>query len=122
MSIVSGFVEWTPSSVMNFIESCRNDEGIPIFKTKFAGVPIWSVNGRGVLGICWAGKGKAPDSVVFTNVPDDIYEEIERKKGDWRFLTVKYEGLEKLKELLEKPVRLYTKRWSAIPKELFEVD
>jgi len=110
--------KWDRDTVMGFIEACRRDKGIPIFKTRFAGVPIWSTDHKNVLAVCWGGEGNAPDSVIFTDVPEEDFYDLERRIGDWRYLTMKYAGMKKLKELLEIPVRVYGGGWRLIPTKL----
>lgn len=110
--------KWTKESVIDAIERCRKDEGIPAFRTRMV-PPIPGV-GRIVFFTCMGGKGTfSPDSITFVSVPEDDYELIKEKVGDWKYLVLKYEGHEKLKELLEYPVRYYSSRWKLLPRELF---
>mgnify|MGYP000144318727 CR=1 FL=1 len=87
-----GLDSW--KNVTKFILACRRDEGIPMFKTRFAGQRFI---GNGVLAICWGGHDKV-GSVLFTNVPKEDLELIEESIGDWRKLLRKYGTPEELEE------------------------
>jgi len=93
-------------NIADFIKGCREDKGIPMFRTRFAGQPIVTPEGeRAVLGVCWGGEDKMP-SFWFKNVPKEDIELIDRYTGDWRHLWLKYGEKEKLKELEKLPIVL----------------
>jgi len=81
-------------SVKDFILACRRDEGIPMFKTKFAGQRFL---GNGVLAICWGGRDGV-GSVFFTDVPEEDIKLLEEGIGDWRRLLNKYATKEEILE------------------------
>ena len=97
---------WTPENVKRFILECRADGGIPMFRTHYAGIPFEYAGQRAVVAICWGGYGRAPDSVLFFNVPEDIIKELEREKGDWKFLLLRYGTVEDLIKAMKYPVIL----------------
>ncbi|HEX68392.1 MAG TPA: hypothetical protein ENG13_04940 [bacterium] len=80
--------------VKKFILACRRDEGIPMFKTRFAGQRFW---GNGVLAVCWGGHDNV-ESKFFYGVPKEDLELIEESIGDWRKLLRKYGTPEELEE------------------------
>lgn len=82
-------VKWEPREVAKFIVACREDEGIPVFQTRFAGIPFEEDGKKLVLAKCNFGHDKV-GSVVFEDVPKDVFKEIEERKGDWRWLLRKY--------------------------------
>ncbi|MBW2672721.1 MAG: hypothetical protein JRD89_04785 [Deltaproteobacteria bacterium] len=81
--------KWEKDAVVDFILSCREQGGIPIFKTRFANVSL-GVDGKpAVLAVCWGGMG--PElSRVFTDVPSEIREEMEKRASDWLWLLERY--------------------------------
>lgn len=82
-------IEWKPENVVKFIVACREDEGIPVFQTRFAGIPFEEDDRRLVLAKCNFGHDKV-GTVVFDNVPEDIFEKIDREKRDWHWLLTEY--------------------------------
>jgi len=81
--------KWEADRVVDFILSCRKQGGIPIFKTRFASTHFEVEKKPAVLGVCWGGMG--PElSRVFTDVPSEIREEMERKASDWLWLLERY--------------------------------
>ena len=90
-------VKWDKDSVISYIEACRKDKGLPVFKTKFAGIEF-EINGKpAVMAVCWAGNDLV-GSQIFTDVPKDVVGFLEEGVGDWRRLVKKY-APEKLPEL-----------------------
>ena len=85
--------KWTPSAVRDFILACRRDKGIPMFKTKYAGIPLKIDHSPVAIAICWAGEDFV-DSKVFTDVPKEDLHLLEEGFGDWKRLLRKY-GTEK---------------------------
>ena len=83
------YEEWEPRKVVDWIVECRRDEGIPMFKTKFAGLHFKVDTEPAVMAICWGGHNGAP-TVMFTNVPRNDLKLIEEGIGDWRRLILKY--------------------------------
>ncbi len=104
---------WNKDYVIKFILDCREDGGIPMFRTKYAGIPIEYAGTRAVIGICWGGRGNAPDSILLYDVPKDVVKELEREKGDWKYLLMKYGDLQELISALEKPVVLHSYKETA---------
>ena len=92
--------KWNPRTVVDWILACRADEGIPMFKTGYAGLKFAVANKPAVLGICWGGRNTAP-SVLFTHVPHDDLELIEEGIGDWRKLIDKYGSEKEKREALK---------------------
>lgn len=90
-------MKWNKDSVLSYIEACRKDKGLPIFKTKFAGIEFEIDRKPAVMAVCWAGNDLV-GSVVFTDVPKEDIELLEEGVGDWRRLVKKY-APEKLSEL-----------------------
>ena len=90
-------VVWSPEAVVDAIVDCRLvDRGLPMFRTRY--VEDFEYKGKpAVMFICWAGKETpAGRSVMFVDVPRDVYEEMKKRAGDWRWLIKKYKP-----ELLE---------------------
>ena len=95
--------KWTPESVVSFILACRRDKGLPIFKSKFAGIPFETKEGNAVMAVCWAGEDFI-GSRVFTGVPKGDIELIEEGFGDWKKLLRKYSTEEDLRRALRSEV------------------
>jgi len=106
--------KWTPSSVKEFILACRRDEGIPMFKTKYGGIPFMIDHSNAVIAICWAGRD-AVDSKVFTDVPGEDLKLLEEGYGDWRRILHKYGTAEEIAEA--KRYGIYVSSWR-LPKIL----
>ena len=93
--------EWNKENVKSFIISCREDEGIPMFRTRYAGSRL-RFNGKNVImGVCWAGHGNAPNSVVFTDVPEDDVRFVEKDTDDYIRLSKRFGFEKELKEVNE---------------------
>jgi len=90
-------VKWEKDSVLSFIEKCRKDKGIPMFKTKFGNLRFAIAGKPAVMAVCWAGEDKV-SSVIFSNVPYEDLRFLEEGVDDWRRLVKKY-APEKLPEL-----------------------
>ena len=93
-------VEWNPKNVREYILECRRDRGIPMFRSKYAGIPLMMGGKHFVIASCWAGEDVV-GSVVFTDVPEEDIKLIEEGYGDWRKLLEKYGSpadLEKAKQ------------------------
>ena len=80
---------WDKKKVVDWILSCRRDEGVPMFKTKFGGVRFKVDGEPATMAICWGGLDGAP-SVMFTKVPESDIKLIEEGIGDWRKILSKY--------------------------------
>ena len=91
-------LKWTPNNIKKFILACRRDEGIPMFRSKYAGISLTVNNKPAVIAVCWAGRGETENSELFTEVTKDDTELIERNTGDWRLLLNKYGTKDEIKE------------------------
>ena len=100
--------KWTPSAVRDFILECRRDLGIPMFKTKYAGVPLEIDHSPVAIAICWAGEDFV-DSKVFTDVPREDIKLMEEGFGDWKRLLLKYGTEKDLEEA--KRYGIYVRSW-----------
>jgi len=100
--------KWTPSAVKEFILECRRDKGIPMFKTKYAGIQLSMDNHPLALAICWAGEDFV-GSRVFTDVPKEDIKLMEEGFGDWKRLLNKYGSPKDLEEA--KRYGIYVKSW-----------
>jgi len=89
-------MDWTKKNVTKFIVGCLEDEGYPMFKTRFAGREL-----PYVLGICWGGRGEFPDSVKFLNVPEKYREFLEEGYKDWMRLLKLWKETNIIKEYKE---------------------
>ena len=78
--------KWSRESVVDFILECRRDEGLPMFVPDIGDVELTYKGKPAVLAKCWAGHGRAPDSVVFVDVPEEDVSFIKAGKSDWRRL------------------------------------
>ncbi|MHA1866363.1 MAG: hypothetical protein ACTSWZ_07645 [Candidatus Heimdallarchaeaceae archaeon] len=83
------YEKWEPRKVVDWIIACRRDEGIPMFKTKFARLPFKVGGEPATMAICWSGHDGVP-SVMFTHVPKNDLKLIEEGFGDWRKILTKY--------------------------------
>ena len=92
-------VEYSPESVTRFIVACLRAEGVPMFKTKFAGRPYRIEGKPSVVAVCYGGGWGEPFSRVFVGVPPEELKLIKERVGEWRILLEKY-APEKLKEIL----------------------
>ena len=83
-------VRWERERVKQWVESCRKQSGIPIFKTRFAGERFEFQGKPAVMGTCFGGTG--PEiSVQFIGVPEKVVEFIEAATGTWKRLPVLFE-------------------------------
>lgn len=78
-------IEWNTRKVCNWMAEVRSVGGIPIFKTKYGGVPFEKNGEKCVLGVGWDTKGKAT-SVWICGIPENLYNELAEKPAD--FLTL----------------------------------
>jgi len=85
--------KWNKENLMKFILDCRADKGLPIFKSRFAGIRFMGKEGYEVMGLCWAGHNLV-GSRMFTNIPKEDLTLIEEGISDWRMLLNKYGTLE----------------------------
>jgi hypothetical protein len=91
------YEEWEPRKVVEWILACRKDEGIPMFKSKFAGVHFQVEGKPAVMGVCWAGRDGV-GMVMFKDVPESDVRLIEEGVGDWRKLIEKYGSREEIEK------------------------
>jgi len=91
--------KWTKDNVVNYILACRADEGLPIFKTRFGGLPLESDGKKAVMAICWGGH-ELVSSKAFVDVPEEDLKLIEESVSDWRKLIEKYGTEEEKKKAL----------------------
>ncbi len=88
---------WNRENVVKAILECRRDEGIPVFKTKYAG-KRFEIGGKpAVLMVCWGGHDNV-GAYFFKDVPPREVEELEENVGDWRNLLEKYGTPEEIRE------------------------
>jgi len=92
-------VKYSPESVTEFITQCLKAEGVPMFKTKFAGKPFVVEGKQGVVAICYGGTYMEPFSRIFIDISPEDLKLIKEKVGEWEILLKKY-APEKLKEIL----------------------
>ena len=105
--------EWNKESVVKFITKCRKAMGIPVFKTKYAGVEFKYKGKPAVVATCWGGFNTG--SWLFTDVPEKEFKELEERRGDWKFLLEKY-APEKLGELKIYSRYVYPLIWEELKK------
>ena len=99
-------VDWK-SNVADYIVECRNEGGIPIFKTRYADQPfITPDNKRVVLGLCWGGFKDGIEGMWFVNVPEDDIKRMEREYGDWKWLIKAYGSKDQVEKAFKAPVVL----------------
>jgi len=106
-------VKYSPESVTRFIVSCLRAEGVPMFKTKFAGRPFVVEGKPSVVAVCYGGGWGEPFSRVFVGVPPEELKLIKERVGEWRILLEKYlskEELEKLMKVIQKEVEELKKK------------
>ena len=101
--------KWTPDAVKEYILECRKDKGIPIFKTKYAGVHLSIGNSPATIAMCWAGEDVV-GSKIFTDIPKEDLHLLEEGFGDWKRLLMKYGTARDLEEA--KRYGIYVKSWS----------
>lgn len=85
-------------NVGKWITQCRAIEGAritPMFRTAYGGKDYIKDGVRYVLGVCWGSKGAQP-SKWFRDVPEEDWQMMKSKTGDWRALIEKYGIGEKL--------------------------
>jgi len=93
-------VEWKPEKVVRYIEMCKKDMGVPIFLTRYAGVPFEEEGKPAIMAKCLGGFDTV-GSVYFVNVPKEVWEEVDKIRRDWEHLLLKY-APKKLEELRKK--------------------
>jgi len=96
-------IEWNPENIVKFIEGCRMSEGIPMFRTGYGGEDFEFAGKKAAMGVCWGGTDTG--SFLFVNIPEDEFEELKSRSGDWHILAIRY-APEKYKKLVKYPVRL----------------
>ena len=73
--------QWNMGNVCEWMYKVRSKGGIPMFKTKFAGVPFRKGNGEYcVQGVGWGAKGT---SVWFCGVPEDVVKGLSENPSDF---------------------------------------
>jgi len=92
-------VPW--EQVAKHITECREDEGIPMFRTRYLG----PLDGH-VLMVCYGGIGRKP-GVWFKGVPPEDIRLMESKGGEWLDLLDKYGTPEQKKRAFRAGVRLW---------------
>ena len=98
-------LDWK-TNIADYIAACRADKGIPIMKTRYAGQPLMTVDGRRVvLGLCWGGEGRI-EHRWFVNVPEEDIKRMEAELGDWRWLIKRYGKPDQIRDALKAPVVL----------------
>jgi len=94
---------WTPDKVVEFIQGCREQGGIPFFYTGYSGDFIID-DKPAVRTACWGGVGPEM-SKMFTHVPEDIFETMKKRSGDWHFIVIRYRP-DLYDKLISMPVKL----------------
>ena len=98
-------LDWK-TNIADYIVACRADKGLPFFKTRYAGQPLMTADGRRVvLGICFGGEGTI-EHRWFVNVPKEDIELMEAAYGDWKSLIHKYGNPDQIRKAFEAPVIL----------------
>lgn len=110
--------EFGSRSVSEFIVSCRADGGIPQFKTSYAGEEFESDSEPAVMGVCYSG-GRQP-GVVFTDVPEEEVDLMEKRSGDWRRLIREHGTPSQVEETREASLSFPTYAFSPSEEELKE--
>ncbi len=94
---------WTPENVVDAILACRIiDHGIPMFRTRYAGIDLKYNGTNASLFICWAGRNNVK-SVLFYDIPDDDFNELKSRHDDWQYLILKYDWRD-YKKAINQPV------------------
>ena len=99
------------SKVADYIEMCLEHEGVPTFKTRYAGERF----GKGVLFVCYGKSDKVPH-VWFENVPKEDVEFMENNVGEWKYLLKKY-GDDRQKKLADEYEIKATRKLIVIKKD-----
>ena len=93
------------SVIKEFILKCRRDEGIPMFKTKFAGKTFENK----VLAVCWGGRDGL-DS-MWIDVSPETFKFLEEGREDWIRFMEKYGTPEEIKEAYRYGIYIPPKVW-----------
>lgn len=73
-----------PSTVLSWMEMCADNRGIPMFRTRVKGKEALFYNGKpAAYGICWGDRGNKVPTVLFTDVPGDLWLGMLSSSGDW---------------------------------------
>jgi len=88
--------KWTAEQVVEFIKGCRESGGIPFFFTGYSGDFVVDME-PAVKASCLGGVD-SPRGGIFTHVPEETFDTIKKRSGDWHFLVTRhrpdlYEGL-----------------------------
>ena len=75
-------------ALIKFIKKCRDAGGVPIIRTKYGGVRLPH---NSVVVACW-GRGDVVKGGTITDIPPDLIDELEKTKGDWKWLLERYGG------------------------------
>jgi len=99
-------IPWTKENVCRFIYRRRVlDNGLPVFKTHYAGMPFIIDGNYYVLAVCWLGKNTPyGESQWFGPVPKDVVDMLRVRKGDWKWLTEEYCSEEIKRKVYEAPI------------------
>jgi len=98
---------YSPKALSDFIHRCRTVEGgIPHFIPKYGDAYLTEdLKVFDVLGTCWGGEPESPvGSVMLTNVPHELVDEIKERKKDYVWLIKKFGTKKQVEESLIAPI------------------
>ena len=91
------------SKLLEFVIRCRENRGIPLFRTRYASVPIYHKDKRAIYVVCWGASDKVR-STAFYDVPEEVVSTMESMKGEWKWILAESLIPEEVKERLLKRV------------------
>ena len=74
------------AALKDWVEKCLRADGIPIFRTKFAGKRLPN---NGVIVACYR-AGKEVKGGTIEEIPIDFIEKMEEGTGDWKWIVEKH--------------------------------
>jgi len=98
---------YSVKALTDYIHKCRTVEhGVPHFIPHYGGDYFTSdLEHLDLLSTCWAGRSDSPvGSVMFTNTPIDLIQEIGSRKRDYWWLIRKYGTKKQIEESLDAPI------------------
>jgi len=73
------------AALKDWVEKCLRADGIPIFRTKFAGKRLPN---NGVIVACYRAGKEVPGGTI-EEIPIDFIEKMEEGTGDWKWIVEK---------------------------------